>query len=330
MYELPTVRIIAPSQPPTQQTSPAIVDDHQHQLHHQQQQTQQTQHIGPKFGMAVISNNNHNIHNTNTTTTSTTTTKLKTAETNEYLLCSIMAAGTNMDHATNTHSQQNISNTTTSNINNHHLNKVSQLKESHSALVKILESAPINGRHSRVSTAASQTRHRRASNETSSSSSSSSSPSSPLLSTAASHGLHHRKRSKHLYRTSAHQDDLNESVKSAWHFPRGRNGLDCHDDAESNGNSNKTEMTDVIEIHEWQQHDHSMDEEDDSNSQCECYNTWRRSSSDSNESIQNNDSGCDSDCPENITELCKKFDENLSEQDVIIVEEKKINQSISL
>lgn len=59
-------------------------------------------------------------------------------------------------------------------------------------------------------------------------------------------------------------------------------------------------------------------EEEDSNSQCECYNTWRRSSSDSNESIQNNDSGCDSDCPENITELCKKFDENLSEQDVII------------
>lgn len=40
----------------------------------------------------------------------------------------------------------------------------------------------------------------------------------------------------------------------------------------------------------------------------------RRDSSDSSEGGPS-DSGCDSDCPEshNITELCKKFDENLSE-----------------
>ncbi|GAB0099064.1 Ecdysone-induced protein 75B, isoform A [Sergentomyia squamirostris] len=41
----------------------------------------------------------------------------------------------------------------------------------------------------------------------------------------------------------------------------------------------------------------------------------RRDSSDSSEGGGPSDSGCDSDCPENhnITELCKKFDENLSE-----------------
>lgn len=88
-------------------------------------------------------------------------------------------------------------------------------------------------------------------------------------------------------------------------------------------------------------------ENDENASLCECYNTWRRASNDGddddellegnvaakkqknranhhhhhhNSSNSNNnggtDSGCDSDCPENITELCKKFDENLSEQDV--------------
>lgn len=70
---------------------------------------------------------------------------------------------------------------------------------------------------------------------------------------------------------------------------------------------------------------------------CECHaNTWRRASNDgddddepmenasgqrkqknySNVQKSGSDSGCDSDCAENISELCKKFDENLSEQDV--------------
>lgn len=85
--------------------------------------------------------------------------------------------------------------------------------------------------------------------------------------------------------------------------------------------------------------DEDDDEDDDKSSMCECYrkaslassaslatdtpmnsSSWRRTSkdSDSNESILNNstDSGCDSDCPENISELCKQFDEHLSEQEV--------------
>lgn len=90
-------------------------------------------------------------------------------------------------------------------------------------------------------------------------------------------------------------------------------------------------------------------ENDENANLCECYNTWRRASNDGDDddefldenvaagvsakkqknshnrnSSNNNggqrqnatDSGCDSDCPENISELCKKFDENLSEQDV--------------
>lgn len=77
---------------------------------------------------------------------------------------------------------------------------------------------------------------------------------------------------------------------------------------------------------------------DEKNNLCECY-TWHRASNnieDDDEQHENatgstmqkqtnfqnvqqsngTDSGCDSDCPENISELCKKFDENLSEQDV--------------
>lgn len=64
----------------------------------------------------------------------------------------------------------------------------------------------------------------------------------------------------------------------------------------------------------------NMDADDDdetvADNLCDCNTRWRRSSSDSNDNVQN-DSGCDSDCPENITQLCKKFDKNLSKQNVI-------------
>lgn len=55
-----------------------------------------------------------------------------------------------------------------------------------------------------------------------------------------------------------------------------------------------------------------QDTDDDSMSECEHH---RRNSSDSSEYGQN-DSGCDSDCPDNINELCKNFNEKLSEEDV--------------
>lgn len=68
--------------------------------------------------------------------------------------------------------------------------------------------------------------------------------------------------------------------------------------------------------------DEQDDEDEDVDSSCECGNklSWRRVSSDSNDSClshQHNDSSsCDSDCLENISDLCKKFNENLSENDV--------------
>lgn len=56
-----------------------------------------------------------------------------------------------------------------------------------------------------------------------------------------------------------------------------------------------------------------IDTDDDSMSECEHH---RRSSSDSGSSeYGQNDSGCDSDCPDNINELCKNFNEKLSEED---------------
>lgn len=78
------------------------------------------------------------------------------------------------------------------------------------------------------------------------------------------------------------------------------------------------------EMHVEDDGDYDDDDDDDEldNSSCECHHhhhhhqhNCRRISSDSSDSLQN-DSGCDSDCPENISELCKKFDENFIKQDV--------------
>lgn len=141
-----------------------------------------------------------------------------------------------------------------------------------------------------------------------------------------------------------HCDDLDKSSDDE---------MGCNSNSSASSNASEAELICPWKktriAREWQQqpphhhyamqqhhhHDKSQElndddgEADDNSSQCECYNTWRRSSSDSNESIQNNDSGCDSDCPENITELCKKFDANLSEQDVIIANSLFSHQSIN-
>lgn len=304
MFELPTVQITtAPPQLPT---------------------ANEENHIEPQFGVAL--------NNTNSTSES------NTAEMNEYLLCSKLAAGAQMDHTTNmtiAHSQRN-------------LNKISHLKQSHSALVKILESAPINScklSNNKIK----HTKHTVNDNETSTTNTSSfsSTASSPSSATIAvtnsiSNHHHHRKRNKHLI--EMHCDDLDKSSDDE---------MGCNSNSSASSNASEAELICPWKktriAREWQQqpphhhyamqqhhhHDKSQElndddgEADDNSSQCECYNTWRRSSSDSNESIQNNDSGCDSDCPENITELCKKFDANLSEQDVIIANSLFSHQSIN-
>lgn len=65
-----------------------------------------------------------------------------------------------------------------------------------------------------------------------------------------------------------------------------------------------------------------LDTDDDSMSECEHHHHKhlhrRNSASDDTSSSEygQNDSGCDSDCPDNINELCKNFSEKLSEEDV--------------
>lgn len=325
MFELPTVRITVPSQPQHQRSPPPPLPPPPSSS--ATMAANEENHIDPKFDIALNTNN---------------TSKLNTAEMNEYLLCSKLAGTkndpTNMTTATS-HSQRN-------------LKKISQLKESHSALVKILESAPINS--NKLNKTKNKNHYNNNDTNTNTSTSSSSSIAAAVAVAAASaaaasaaaasaniisnnsisnhHGLHHhhhhRKRNKHLI--EMHCDDLDKSSDDE---------MGCNSNSSASSNASEAEIICPWKktriAREWQQqpsHHNAMSqshekfqefndddgEEDDNNSLCDCYNTWRRSSSDSNESIQNNDSGCDSDCPENITELCKKFDENLSEQDVII------------
>lgn len=105
----------------------------------------------------------------------------------------------------------------------------------------------------------------------------------------------------------------------------GEEAEDNDDMCSKNGNQ-KMEIGQKDEIRKQRSSTDDEDEDDDDDekaSLCECSNTWQRTSndSDSNESTLNNstDSGCDSDCPENISELCKQFDEHLSEQEVIFI-----------
>lgn len=93
-------------------------------------------------------------------------------------------------------------------------------------------------------------------------------------------------------------------------------------------NTNNNHSNSIVNEHEMHVDDDGDcdddDEDETDNHNCECHyhhhrqHNCRRISSDSSDSLQN-DSGCDSDCPENISELCKKFDENFIKQDVNIL-----------
>lgn len=201
--------------------------------------------------------------------------------------------------------------------------KNSQLKESHSALVKILESAPIQRLDKEIILVGGS--------DGSGSHSGTDTNVTPNNTDNRHH--HYRKRNKHLV-------DMNN--------------CDNHDKSSEDESSSTVEMICPWKktriAREWRQKNKEMqearerqeeknkfmdldDDEDDNDKSCECGDVLRRSSSDSIESVQN-DSGCDSDCRENITELCKKFDENLSEQDVCMSskskKKKQTNKTFSL
>lgn len=186
--------------------------------------------------------------------------------------------------------------------------KNSQLKESHSALVKILESAPIQRLDKEIILVGG-----------SDGSGSPSGTETNITPNTDNRHHHYRKRNKHLVDTNncdnhdkSSEDESNTKVEMICPWKKTRIAREWRQ-------KNK-EMQEARERQEDKNKFMDLDDEDDDNndSSCDCNDIWRRSSSDSIESIQN-DSGCDSDCRENITELCKKFDENLSEQDVCIV-----------
>lgn len=139
--------------------------------------------------------------------------------------------------------------------------KPSHLKESHSALVKILESAPIR-------------------------------PTNQIESPKHHHyRKRHSKITDELDRSS--EEDESEVVLGTSKCPWKKNRM-CRE-----WRNNKVD-------------DNKMDTDEDNSMDDLC----RRNSLDSLEGGCHNDSGCDSDCPENITELCKKFDEkNLTEEE---------------
>lgn len=223
--------------------------------------------------------------------------------------------------------------------------KSSQLKKSHSALVKILESAPIHPR---------TFQHPNAPAEESQTLTTKNIPPSNVIGNSEpsrySHHHHYRKRSKHsMDRNSDNQDRSSEEddelckggggvldektnvgpwkktrISREWrqkkqeqlHLHHHKQRSQCNQSLETNNCHESIEPTD----HLANVNDNNVN--DDGDSSCDCSSDdnnswWRRSLSDSSESIQN-DSGCDSDCIENITDLCNKFEENLSENDVII------------
>lgn len=246
------------------------------------------------------------------------------------------------------------------------INKVSQLKESHSALVKILESAPIQQQQ--------QQNQPQTVTITSEEllSSASSSPSliekKSWLELQATNDQPLQRFQSHNYQNHLHRKRNKQNLVDDNCDNIDKSSEDDDDFGSSNCNSSASSITSEIDtIYPWkktriarewrQQHqitetevtnckqseasvpssdesanprpiynnnndndnidNNTFDEDDEGeNIGCECHNNWRRISSDSNDT--QNDSGCDSDCPENISELCKKFNENLSEQDVII------------
>lgn len=270
----------------------------------------------------------------------------------------------------------------TININNDsHSNNIcknSQLKKSHSALVKILESAPINNKIPAVivdgkkcsTTIIPSIQHDRQLFKSTTSEltiDQSNKINYHEIHDHTQHHQYHRKRNKHLNEINCDMDkSSDEEIGCNSNSSASSNSSDVeiicpwkktriarewrqqqhkqrqhqqhqHDDDESNANKmnidsiNATKMTtsSIITAEQKSQSIHSNDIDDDVNDDldddddeqlCKCYHQCasRRARSDSNESINTNDSGCDSDCPENITELCKNFDEKLSEQDVNI------------
>lgn len=187
--------------------------------------------------------------------------------------------------------------------------KISQLKESHSALVKILESAPIQRLDKeRILVGGDGSSH--------------SGTDMNITPNTDNRHHHYRKRNKHLVdmnncdnHDKSSEDEGNSKVEMICPWKKTRIAREWRQKNKEmqEARERQEEKNKIMDLD-----DDDDDDEDDNDSSCDCSEIWRRSSSDSNESIQN-DSGCDSDCRENITELCKKFDENLSEQDVCMI-----------
>lgn len=188
----------------------------------------------------------------------------------------------------------------------------SQLKETHSVLVKMLESAPLSNNINTV-------------------------PSNPATRHQPHH--HYRKRMKHLdskykdddkssdeeMRSECNSNDSLEKSSSIPPCPWKKSRLAKEFLKETSATTQTTVDKSTKNINP-KNEGTTDDDEDDILSQCSC-NKNRRNSIESDDGIScHHDSGCDNeddttddereddDCPKNILELCKKFSRNLSEE----------------
>ena len=200
------------------------------------------------------------------------------------------------------------------------MQKISQLKETHSALVKILESAPINRqpqqeskRISDFGSVNSDTQHH-----------------------------HYRKRMKHLNnfsnRSNSNNDNCdNDDDQKVYKLSYTTSGKleniivpEQQEQQEQDMECPWKKLNGAVVGAEWQEdnlknsNEGSLSDNDgdcDDNSSCDCGSnnimSWRRTSSDSSDSVQN-DSGCDSDCLDNASDTCKNLNENHQENNVNI------------
>lgn len=205
-------------------------------------------------------------------------------------------------------------------MNNSHNTNSSQLKETHSVLVKMLESAPLSNNINNV-------------------------PSNPATRHQPHH--HYRKRMKHLeskyndddkssdeeMRSECSSDSLEKpSVSCPWKKSRIAKEFLKESSLTTTNTTTTTTTTNVKTTKKSPNNNNNKinndgttdDEDDDSVWQCSCDKN-RRNSIESDDGIScHHDSGCendttddeneDDDCPKNILELCKKFNRNLSEE----------------
>uniref|UniRef100_A0A336MXL2 CSON006453 protein n=1 Tax=Culicoides sonorensis TaxID=179676 RepID=A0A336MXL2_CULSO len=211
-----------------------------------------------------------------------------------------MGCATIQDGSSDTQKLEDKNNKKQSKILQETVKKTVNLKESHSALVKLLESAPISDTKGTEEP-------------------------KKLDNFKNNHHQHYRddqnklsgndcsiKKTENQPIESKSED---ESKYTSW--KKTRVAREWREKKIKEEESKKRQKLDVTQLRNVTAQ--ILDTDDDSLSECEHHHNHihrRNSTSDDTSSSEygQNDSGCDSDCPDNINELCKNFNEKLSEE----------------